>query len=85
MLHKTFNSRDKLFKVDTPDYYRVKSVPVSSAVLISVIITCVTCSNPNTVYVALLVIFQFSMLLRVLITKPISLHDHTHSMIRISP
>ena len=49
MLHKTFNSRDKLFKVDTPDYYRVKSVPVSSAVLISVIITCVTCYNPNTV------------------------------------
>ena len=46
---QTFNSRDKLFKVDTPDYYRVKSVPVSSAVLISVIITCVTCYNPNTV------------------------------------
>ena len=46
---QTFNSRDKLFKVVTPDYYRVKSVPVSSAVLISVIITCVTCYNPNTV------------------------------------
>ena len=45
----TFNSQDELFKVVTPDYYRVKSVPVSSAVLISVIITCVTCYNPNTV------------------------------------
>ena len=44
---QTFISQDMLFKVVTPG--RVKSVPVSSAVLISVIITCVTCYNPNTV------------------------------------